>query len=524
MNSKSDKNAKIFQWISWAFLVISFIVLLCFLNARIDFLMSSDESSELILGNILAKENRIVTPNWFYSTELRVLNTQLIYALCFKLFSDWHMVRMVSTAIGYVLLLLCYYFLCRQLHCQKYFAISAVALLVPFSEEYFIVVLRGLYYIPHICISFLTIGLLFMFLHAKKIQKKILAICLAVLLAFLSCLGGVRQLVILFIPLVMLPLWEMLWILLKKQDLKKLPELINPDTYRLFVFSLSCLLSGILGYVINDTILSKYYDFISFSGISFTNFDMAKLGQIVAGLLRDYGFPKGLVFSKSLIPFVVCVLLIAFTVDGICYAIRNREKISYEYYIMVCFFIWNIVAFVGLYLFSDAPYADRYNIPIIIWSIPIGMLSMISGRWKSQMQSLLTTLLVIGLMLTGTVFLSEQMQNEENKELMQITSQLCEKGYTNGYATYWRGNLITELSDGQIDMWVWCDNHIEEVTDIHTVRKWLQKKEHTLIQPIGRQFILLTRDEYNRCNWQDWLLLEEAEYCSDSYVVFGFDR
>ena len=35
--------------------------------------------------------------------------------------------------------------------------------------------------------------------------------------------------------------------------------------------------------------------------------------------------------------------------------------------------------------------------------------------------------------------------------------------------------------------------------------------------------MILTRDEYSRCNWQDKLLLENADYLTDELVIFGFD-
>ncbi|MDY5100617.1 MAG: hypothetical protein SPE74_04335 [Oscillospiraceae bacterium] len=42
--------------------------------------LSSDDSSEMILSRILAGEGGILTENWHYSTELRVLNTQLVWS------------------------------------------------------------------------------------------------------------------------------------------------------------------------------------------------------------------------------------------------------------------------------------------------------------------------------------------------------------------------------------------------------------------------------------------------------------
>lgn len=63
---------------------------------RFDHLIDSDMSSELILSKLLADENKILSTKWYYSTELRVLNTQLIYSFFFKIFHDWTVIRTAS--------------------------------------------------------------------------------------------------------------------------------------------------------------------------------------------------------------------------------------------------------------------------------------------------------------------------------------------------------------------------------------------------------------------------------------------
>ena len=61
--------------------------------------LNSDMSSELILSNLLNQEKGILSTNWFYSTELRVLNTQLVFAPLFNFFESWTNVRIWGTAI-----------------------------------------------------------------------------------------------------------------------------------------------------------------------------------------------------------------------------------------------------------------------------------------------------------------------------------------------------------------------------------------------------------------------------------------
>ena len=107
------------QLLIGAALVLELLFLLLYLNGRIDRLLDSDMSSEMILGQLLARNNGILSDQWYYSTELRVLNTQLIYALFFRLSSNWHFVRMASTLVLWCVLIASYGVLCRVMGCKK---------------------------------------------------------------------------------------------------------------------------------------------------------------------------------------------------------------------------------------------------------------------------------------------------------------------------------------------------------------------------------------------------------------------
>ena len=62
-------------------------------------LIDSDSASELVLAQHLSQKNAILSTDWCYSTELRVLNTQLIFAPLFKIFSDWSTIRFVGAML-----------------------------------------------------------------------------------------------------------------------------------------------------------------------------------------------------------------------------------------------------------------------------------------------------------------------------------------------------------------------------------------------------------------------------------------
>ena len=78
-------------------------------------LLDSDMSSEMILGKLLHDEGGIVSKNWCYSTEIRVISTQIIYKLGFYFFDDWHWVRTAATGVLLLLLMGCYCFFSERM-------------------------------------------------------------------------------------------------------------------------------------------------------------------------------------------------------------------------------------------------------------------------------------------------------------------------------------------------------------------------------------------------------------------------
>jgi len=50
--------------------------------------LDSDASSELVLARQLFESGKTISGDWFYSTELRVLNAQLVYSAMFRIFSN----------------------------------------------------------------------------------------------------------------------------------------------------------------------------------------------------------------------------------------------------------------------------------------------------------------------------------------------------------------------------------------------------------------------------------------------------
>ena len=104
-NTNARKSRDWFLICSWAFFILAFVGLIVYMSVHVEDLLDSEMSSELILARQLKESGGIFSGNWYYSTEIRVLNTQLVYSLFFHAFEDWQTVRILCNITLYLLLL-----------------------------------------------------------------------------------------------------------------------------------------------------------------------------------------------------------------------------------------------------------------------------------------------------------------------------------------------------------------------------------------------------------------------------------
>ena len=104
---------------------------------------------------------------------------------------------------------------------------------------------------------------------------------------------------------------------------------------------------------------------------------------------------------------------------------------------------------------------------------------------------------------------------DANSDLKDIVSVVRGEGYTEGYSSFWTGNLITELSSGAVDMRIVGGDMIVEPGDMAYVYEWLQAKAHKDTVPAGRFFLVLF-------NFEAELPIEPI-YTNQTYRLYDFD-
>ena len=536
---KSERRTLGIDTVAALVVVIGFVLVsLLYLHRNLDLILCSDESSELILGKLITSEHRLIPENWYYSTELRVLNNPMIYALAFRMTDNWHTVRLISLSMLYLIIACSVFLYAGSIGCKKEFPVFLVPFLVPMSLEYYRFVLWGGHYIPYITVSLLGLSAVFRYAGEEKARaKRILYILSAFILALLSSCNGPRQIFGLYLPLMMTAVLFLLFCRLKKQAEKK------PYALRFFSASLISFAGGGIGYLLNNTVLRAHYTYYKYS-LSFrplTREIISQTVKVIKAFFSVYGYRMGRLDMATPWANVISGIIFLLAVCAIIYALIHHSSISKEYVLLTLFFLSSAACLVLLYGLTEMSLTPRYVIMTAVFAFSLITLWIKEAHYFRQGMRQILNIGVILLILinaaTTVVYCDFNSHLTDNsKDRLKLAEVLKEKGYFYGYASYWEANILTEISDGAIEMQHWYigidelyghqnvtdEEHINEVP-LNEAWQWLQYKTHTTQTPSGKVFILFTQNGYRYYDDKDLLPDDQIIYESDVYRVYGFD-
>lgn len=106
------------------------------------------------------------------------------------------------------------------------------------------------------------------------------------------------------------------------------------------------------------------------------------------------------------------------------------------------------------------------------------------------------------------------------EHLTPVVGFLQDNGYTFGYANFWDANVITEMTNGQIEM---VNTNIGQQL---TPYNWLMSKK--LLEPgyhTGKTFVLLSAvgEKSSSDAGYDWLKQGEKVYSDGRFSVYAYD-
>lgn len=535
MDSLSANGAtKAQKWLNQISIGVLFCVLIIAIHCLFTWidsekLITSDESSELILGKILAKENSIITSKWNYSTEVRILNTNLVYSLAFKITEHFKLVRVIAQFICLGALYLCQMFFYKSAR-SRYYAVWPLLLLLPLSEGYYRFVLFGLYYIPHICISFLCLGILF-YVQQNCAGKRLMTIAAAIL-SFLAGMGGLRQLVILNIPVVFVALYYVM-----QSESSYFYKRWKTETQCYVQQGIIMLATSLAGYLINSKVLHQYFHFQSYGNIALRSASFDALFQMIRDGISLLGFRTGLtVLSLNGIESLMAFVLWGCIFFSLYLLYRFRDKLNRELRFLFGYSVIVNLLIVGIYMFSDMEYLERYLIPNLVFLIPCMVLSFEWGIYHKKEISavLLKNIKTAGIMLVLALIAVSHLTSKTvtamdyNVEMRKVEQFLTENDYDYGYATFWCANLLTELSDGKIDMFpFYSAERIDAATYNELIPfKWLVSQDVLNMKKEEKVFVLVELNDIERFGNEVSYFQDEKRivFHTDKYYIYSFEN
>ena len=424
----------------------------CFIN--------SDMSSELLLSKLLSQDNAILSKQWYYSTELRLINTQLVSGLLFKFTDDWSLVRALTGLFMSLFLLLSYFFFLRQLDIQpKWIMLSFILLLLPISNDLMVHFVP--FYVTHVCIMFVFLALFIKMSKTTKPSARYVIAGILLVLSLILGLSGIRYLMILLGPLalsVLISVYadnkEALFGSQPPHLFKSL--LTKPSSINLYIIA-GCLGFACLGYLVNSKVLDTVYLFASYNQTAMIDIGQtslfSQLSLTINALLHLCGYHLGVnLLSLSGIANVLVVILIITVFVLLVQYIKSKTNGSarlFQYLVVA-----SILTHLFIFLFTNMLYTVGYSrllIPVAVLFIPVYACYMNAAK-NRFIKAAATIILLIPMVLGSYYTVTDVTGNKAEETRVATVNFLTENGYDFGYATFWNANVLTELSDGQVEV------------------------------------------------------------------------
>lgn len=468
----------------WAALAASYLFVILVYALIGEHNVNADISSEMVLADLLNREGGFLSPNWYYSTELRVISPVPVYQLALRIFPhSWHMARTLSLAVLLAAFAASAVYMGRGAGCQIPVMYAAAACMLPVSEVHRFLFAGGGFYTMYVTVAFWLIGLV---LRLRQKRGRLWRLALIAVISLVSGLTGVRMPMICGVPLFLacaLDAWDAL------READTLRGALTGERMSVAVGAALSLAAMLAGYVVNSRVLSGIYHFESFGGMEMGGLNLPRLGDQIQYIVNFFGLNEGIPLLSmggivDLMSVCVCVLMAA----AVYVLMKRRAELSGGMRLLAYFAVFAVA--LGMFLnlvtgTTENRYAVGYYMAGAFMLVVLVMLLLYTMRCRMAWLRTAAMLAVLGVFfLQSAAFVRSYMRWEES-EHETAAAWLTENGYTQGFASFWNGNILTELSNGELDMYVYGELTEPELTP------WLQETRHLEAVPEGKAFVFV---------------------------------
>ena len=480
--TKGGALHKVWQALPWLWMAAAYLFDLWYQLVPGKWIVDSDLASEMILSDLLNKEGTIISHNWFYSTELKVVNLQWFYRLGLLIFpNDWHLARTFGMAITLALFAAAMLFFVKCAGLGRAGLWMVGTLLWPFGQHYLVYAIYGGYYLVYTFFYMLVLALVLRSLNADK-KHCALQWVLACVITAVAGMNGVKQLMVFHAPLCLAAAILLVLALHScgKTDWKAALDACRKEV-RLLAASLVTAVAAAAGYFVSNAVLSRMYDFKSYNFIVWNrDEDWFTLDRILMDFFHEFGYENGSgVFHFGGIAAAVGLLLGCWMFFCIVRLLLRLDKLERNDKLLVLLLV-AMLAVCGV----AYTYFHEYYLYFWLMNMPVAI-AVMTVEIKTEDFHILGArqLLGVGLAACFTLCAVSTVRQEQehpylaHKGLNTAAEWLVDNGYTQGYSTFWNGNAMTELTSGKLEVWTL------QSLDRDDVPNWLQPKSHLTTDP-----------------------------------------
>ncbi|MDR1802162.1 MAG: hypothetical protein LBQ94_01020 [Treponema sp.] len=489
--------------------------------------LNSDNSSEMVLGKLLAEENTFVSRNWHYSTEIRIIYQTIFTMPLFKLlghYENWALIRALNILLNNLVLILSYLYMARQMKIPlKWICITALFLIAPLSFGYWNIVIFGGYYTFFIAQLFCCLGLFISIAnHTGTAKKALPGFVLFTLLSFALGIQGIRALLSVYIPLLLACVYSY-----ARDERKK--------GFPLFLGCYGFVVCGI-GFAASYA-LHFWYSFHSFDNMRLENLFVQffpKLGQSLVSLAGFFGLSTGSsLLSAHGLSSVIAITGTFLLFQAVLKSIRHfrmqedTTNKQAECQFIPVFFIVSVIFNIFVFILVDEGIMGRYFIPFMVLYIPLA--AILFQHTEKRYNYLKRVALISGIVLFifGQSYLNFQglSGGDSNTARKGYIQYLLDNRLDYGFATFLNANVTTELTDGKIEVAGLEPEGLNPDTHhLFSFNNWLiPARFYNSSYHQGESFLLLTRAEWEMVKATERPLSQlQPDYEDDGFIIIRY--
>ncbi len=503
------------------FFSVLFITFYCIATRSVNH-VDSDLASEILLAKECVLNKTFWPRNWNYSTEIRLFNTQLVTAPAFLFTKSWNTAKLWTSIISLIFLFFAVYFVLHQINIQEFWIKYLISILsvLPFSVISWYVGAWGTYYIPHTIFNLIYVGTFIKLISDEKISHKKFYTILFYVWAFLSGLSSIRYIMVFTFPLALVMITDKC---LKKEENCKINNFtefwLKTNTIKLSMIGL--LLSG-AGYVCNNIVLQPLFQFSQWNTISFCTLGDISLRDILHSLLAFFGYQDNIAVltpngALNILAYIIITSFVLLLISSL------KIKLCQSQRILFLFFISSFLFNTFVYLHTEL--IERYYYPILIMIFPCFAVILSNTNISNLKRYGFGTVMAILIFTSSFATVQHYFITDENESLYKVCNYL-EKNYKFGYSSFWNANIISYLTNGNVEvgnLYRTKENGKEFFTDEYKYDKWLTPERYYKSDYDNEHiFLLVSQEQLNNNETKTIIQKGKKVYSDEYYIVYDY--